>query len=131
MPPGLYTALEATQGQVDGFFSQLPYICHLEESKRWHLWEIDLGFALNLTPGWSAGSPRPVSARGKRGSAPQIQHCVQHYVRVATQIQHCARVSTLQASSVPTEPEHPRRCTAVRSRCEQVICDFLALPHSG
>ena len=25
------TALEATQGQMDGFFSQLPYKCHLEE----------------------------------------------------------------------------------------------------
>jgi len=24
-------ALEATQGQMDGFFSQLPYKCHLEE----------------------------------------------------------------------------------------------------
>ena len=24
-------ALEATQGQVDGFFSQPPYKCHLEE----------------------------------------------------------------------------------------------------
>ena len=21
-------------------------------SKRWHLWEIDLGFSLNSTPGW-------------------------------------------------------------------------------
>ena len=26
-----YTALEATQGQMDGFCSQLPYKCHLEE----------------------------------------------------------------------------------------------------
>ena len=25
------TALEATQRQMDGFFSQLPYKCHLEE----------------------------------------------------------------------------------------------------
>ena len=25
------TDLEATQGQMDGFFSQLPYKCHLEE----------------------------------------------------------------------------------------------------
>jgi len=24
-------AMEATQGQIDGFFSQLPYKCHLEE----------------------------------------------------------------------------------------------------
>ena len=24
-------ALEATQGQMDGLFSQLPYKCHLEE----------------------------------------------------------------------------------------------------
>ena len=24
-------ALEATQGQIDGIFSQLPYKCHLEE----------------------------------------------------------------------------------------------------
>ena len=24
-------ALEATQGQMDGFFSQLPYKCHIEE----------------------------------------------------------------------------------------------------
>ena len=27
----LYPALEATQGQMDGFFSQLPYKCYLEE----------------------------------------------------------------------------------------------------
>ena len=25
------SALEATQGQMDGFFNQLPYKCHLEE----------------------------------------------------------------------------------------------------
>ena len=31
-PPSLRApALEATQGQMDGFFSQLPYKCHLEE----------------------------------------------------------------------------------------------------
>ena len=28
---GQGTALEATQGQMDGLFSQLPYKCHLEE----------------------------------------------------------------------------------------------------
>jgi hypothetical protein len=28
---GLEAALEATQGQMDGFFSQLPYKCHLKE----------------------------------------------------------------------------------------------------
>ena len=27
----VHTALEATQGQIDSFFSQLPYKCHLEE----------------------------------------------------------------------------------------------------
>ena len=26
-----FTALEATQGQMDGFFSQLPYKCNLEK----------------------------------------------------------------------------------------------------
>ena len=25
------TALKATQGQMDGFFGQLPFKCHLEE----------------------------------------------------------------------------------------------------
>jgi len=29
--PDAHTALEATQGQMDGFFSQLPYRCYLEE----------------------------------------------------------------------------------------------------
>ena len=38
--------IEATQGQNDGFFSQLPYKCHQ------HLWEIDLRFAPGLPPGW-------------------------------------------------------------------------------
>ena len=28
---GARVALKATQGQMDGFFSQLPYKCHLEE----------------------------------------------------------------------------------------------------
>ena len=39
------SALEATQWQIDGFFSQVPYKCH-------HLWEIVLRFALNLSLGW-------------------------------------------------------------------------------
>ena len=28
---GFVSTLEATQGQIDGFFSQLPYKCYLEE----------------------------------------------------------------------------------------------------
>jgi len=28
LPPETQPALEATQGQIDGFFSQLPYKCH-------------------------------------------------------------------------------------------------------
>jgi len=39
---------ETTQGQIDGFFSQLQYKCY---SKRWHLWEIDLRSAPGLPPG--------------------------------------------------------------------------------
>ena len=29
--PSCLSALEATQGQMDCFFGQLPYTCHLEE----------------------------------------------------------------------------------------------------
>ena len=48
----LSSALEATQRQKDGFFSH----SHTNAtSKRWHLWEIDLRFALNSTPGWGEG----------------------------------------------------------------------------
>ena len=43
----LKAALEATQGQMGGFLSQLPYKCH---PSRWRLWEVDLRFALNSTP---------------------------------------------------------------------------------
>ena len=43
-------ALHATQGQMDGFFSQLPYKCHPEEVASV---EIDSKFALISTPGWS------------------------------------------------------------------------------
>ena len=32
-------------------------------SKRWHLWEIDLRFALNSTPGWRQSRPRRPSSR--------------------------------------------------------------------
>jgi len=39
------TTLEATQGQIDGFFSQLPYKCHQNQV-------IDSGFAHGLPPGW-------------------------------------------------------------------------------
>ena len=46
---GLGSALEATHGQMDGLWSQLPYKCHLEEVQ---LWVIDLRFALDSTPGW-------------------------------------------------------------------------------
>jgi len=31
---------------MDNFFGQLPFKC------RWHLWKIDIRFALNWTPGW-------------------------------------------------------------------------------
>ena len=31
LPSLSLSALEATQGQMDGFFSQLPYKCNLEE----------------------------------------------------------------------------------------------------
>ena len=45
--------MEATKGQIDGFFSQLPYKCHLEAvASVSHLWEIGLIFALNSTPEW-------------------------------------------------------------------------------
>ena len=30
-PHACGSALEATQGQIDSFFGQLPYNCHLEE----------------------------------------------------------------------------------------------------
>ena len=45
------SALEATQGQMDGVLVS----SHANTtSKRWHLWEIDLGFPLNSAPGWMA-----------------------------------------------------------------------------
>jgi len=43
---GTLSALEATQGQIDGFFSQLPYKCYQ------YLWEIDLRFAPGLPAEW-------------------------------------------------------------------------------
>ena len=46
--------MEATQGQIDGFFSQLPYKCHVEEVAGW---DIDLRFALNSTAGWPYLNP--------------------------------------------------------------------------
>jgi starvation-inducible outer membrane lipoprotein len=67
-----HTALEATQGQTDGFFSQLPYNCHLEEAKRWHLWELELRVALNSTPGW-----RVVYTSSHLG----IKHCLHPSLR--------------------------------------------------
>ena len=41
--------LEATQGQIGVFLSQLIYRCH---RIGWHLWEIDFRFANGLPPGW-------------------------------------------------------------------------------
>jgi len=41
--------LEAPQGQIGGFLSQLPYTCH---QNRWHLWENDLRFAPNNRTGY-------------------------------------------------------------------------------
>ena len=47
---GRVAAMEATQGQMNGFFGQLPYNCHLKEVA-------SVGdrprFALNSTPGCS------------------------------------------------------------------------------
>ena len=54
--------MEATQGQMDGFFGQLPYKCHF--TSRWHLWEINFRVALSSTPGWfsfGANTSCPVS----------------------------------------------------------------------
>jgi len=48
LPP--LATFEATQGQIDLFFSQLPHTCI---RIGWHLWEIDLIFAPGLPPGWS------------------------------------------------------------------------------
>jgi hypothetical protein len=42
-------ALEATQGHIDGFFSQLPYECNQNR----HMWELDLRFSPGLSPGWN------------------------------------------------------------------------------
>ena len=58
-------ALEATHGQIDGFFSQLPYKCHLEEVA---LWEIDFRFAPGLPPGWFC--PRAERRGGREGRLP-------------------------------------------------------------
>ena len=41
--------LETTQGQIDGFLSQLPFKYYLPEEASW---EIDLGFTPGLPPGW-------------------------------------------------------------------------------
>ena len=38
---------------MDGFFSQHPYKCYLEET--YHLWEIDLKFVLSPAAGWYLG----------------------------------------------------------------------------
>ena len=43
------STLEATQRQMNGFFSQLPYKCNLEEVA---CVEIDFRFALSSTAGW-------------------------------------------------------------------------------
>ena len=70
-------ALEATQGQMDCFFGQLPYKRHLDAtSKRWHLWDIDLRFARNSTPGRRAGAhPQDmVFISHRHGSAPSAKH---------------------------------------------------------
>ena len=36
-------------------------------SKRWHLWEIDLGFVLNSTPGWLRGEDTADRRRARSG----------------------------------------------------------------
>ena len=68
--------MEATQGQMDGFFSRLSYTCHFE----WHLWEIDLRVALNSTPGWSAcDKTRLFIHAGASGAAETVvRRLVQH-----------------------------------------------------
>jgi len=57
--PSRLAALEATQGQMDGFFSQLPYKCHLEEVASAG---DDLRFALNSTPGRRERDKYPLAA---------------------------------------------------------------------
>jgi len=45
-------ALEATQGQIDGFLVN----SHTNATRIvWHLWDIDLRFAPGLPPGWYRG----------------------------------------------------------------------------
>ena len=57
------STLEATHGQIDGFYSE-PHTN--ASSKSWHLWEIDLRFAPGLPPGWE------ISACECRNPEPQI-----------------------------------------------------------
>ena len=68
--------LEATQGQMYGFFGQLPYKCHQNRlASVGDNPEIDLRFAAGLPPGWTGASrtllrrkqppdPRPRYLRG-------------------------------------------------------------------
>ena len=55
-------SLEATQGQIDGLFGQLLYATRFG----WHMWEIDLGFALWLPPGWSRAAKASQAPRTTR-----------------------------------------------------------------
>ena len=50
------SSLEATQGQMDGFFGQFPYKCH---QNRVASVGVDCRFAHGLPPGWNYLNPDP------------------------------------------------------------------------
>ena len=91
-PTASKPALEATRGQMDGFFSQLPYKCHLAEVE-WNLWEIDSRFALNLTPGW----PRQSPGRGRLNS---IVHARQQSSKVKSALGSAGKETNLPPPAV-------------------------------
>jgi len=65
-------------------------------SKKWHLWEIDLTFALNSTPGW----PDPLYAQALMQLAPATFQllCEGHFIDTATGIPE-------EPYSSPSHPE--------------------------
>ena len=91
-----HAALEATQGQIDGFL-----VNSQTNATRigWRLWEIYLTFAPGLPPGWLPAINAPAPRRKRTGRHPILT--LSTHIRVAKLIKWCGAMKVLHYVGIP------------------------------
>jgi len=112
-------ALETTQGQTDGVFSQLPYKSRIG----WHLWEIDLRFASGLPPGWGRADLDP---RRAFVEAERFEEVEDREVREVGDARHGLEdVEPRELAPLPLEQEGDQPFQRVHREFDDVLCPLV------